>query len=144
MTLVELLVVLGVIGLLVGLSVPALAGYARQARLKAATRQIVGLVTLARSMAISAHAEHAVVVDEERAEVRVVNAASGQALERVVHLPSNVTMALEVGGHPATGSQLVFRPTGSLTGRTTSIVISDGKKQSVVRVIGTTGAITVQ
>ena len=51
MTLVELLVVLGIIGLILGISVPGLSAYANQARLKAATRNVVGLLSLARSLA---------------------------------------------------------------------------------------------
>src|SRR3989338_8523510 len=52
MTLMEILVVLGVIGIIVGMSVPALTRYAGSMRLKAVTRQVTGLVSLARSLSI--------------------------------------------------------------------------------------------
>jgi len=144
MTLVELLVVLGVIGLIVGMGVPALTQYARRVRLKATTRQVVGLVSLARSLAISSHQEHAVVVDQEERQIRVVNTASGEPLEQVVHLPSSVSVDMEVGGQPAAESQFAFRPTGSLTGRTVSLVLADGERQQTIMVTGTTGAVAVQ
>ena len=63
-TLVEVLVVLGIMGLMLGIGVPGLVAYARQARLRATARQVVGLVSLARSSAISSRQEQAVVFDE--------------------------------------------------------------------------------
>jgi Tfp pilus assembly protein FimT len=144
MTLVELLVVLGVIGLIVGMSVPAMIGYAQQFRLKAATRQVVGLVSLARSLAISSHEDHSVVVDPERREIRVINMASGEALEQVVRLPSSVSLDVQVGGTSSPETQVVFRPTGALTGRTVSLVLADRDKVHTITVTGTTGAISVK
>ena len=64
MTLVEMLVVLAIIGMLFGMGLPAITRYTRQMRLKATTRQLVGLISLARSTAISAHEDHAVVIDQ--------------------------------------------------------------------------------
>ena len=143
MTLVELLVVLGIIGLIVGISVPPLARYAKQIRLKAATREVVGLLSLARSLAISSHEDHAVVIDSEDQQLRVVNVSSGEALEQTVRFPSSVSIAVEVAGEPSAENQLVFRPSGSLASRTTSLVLADGQHRHVITVTGTTGAITV-
>ena len=144
MTLVELLVVMAVIGLIVGISVPAFTGYAKQIRLKTAVRQVMGLVSLARNTAISGHQEYAVVVDGDNQILQIVNVASGDSLEHVVHLPSHVTVELQVGGEPAEDSQFVFRPTGALTGRTISLVLSDGDRQQAILVTGATGAVIVQ
>ena len=144
MTLVELLVVMGIIGLILGMSIPSLVGYAKQVRLKAATRELIGLLSLARSLAISSHEEHAVVVDTEHREVRVVNMASGEALERVVHVPSSVTIEVQAGGEPSTETQLVFRPTGSLTGRTLSLVLADHDKRNTITITGPTGSVSLQ
>ena len=144
MTLVELLVVLGIIGLILGMGVPALTSYTKQIRLKTATRQIVGLISLARSVAISSHEAHALIVDPEHEEIRVFNVASGESLEQVVRLPSSVTVELQVAGQPAAETQLVFRPSGSLMGRTTSLVLTDQHKRYTITVTGTTGAVFVQ
>ena len=144
MTLVELLVVMGIIGLMVGLSVPALSRYAAHMRLTAATRQVTGLVSFARSMAIGSHEEQAVVVDPERGRISVVTVSSGQTFERMVHLPSSVSVEILVAGQPATETQLVFRPTGSLIGRTVSLVLADHRTQHTITVTGTTGAVSVQ
>ena len=144
MTLIELLVVIGIIGMTLATGVPALTGYAKQVRLKTTTRQLVGLVSLARSLAISTRTEHAVVLDEEENEVRVVNQASGEALEQVVRLPTSVSIEMEVAGEPSELSQFAFRPSGALTGRSVSLVLADGQKQQTVVVTGATGAVAVQ
>jgi Tfp pilus assembly protein FimT len=144
MTLVELLVVLGIIGLILGMSVPALTHYASQLRLKAATREVAGFVSLARSLAISSRQNHAVVVDPERGEVSIVNLASGEPLEHVARLPSGVTVDVQVGGESAPESRVIFRPTGSLEGRTTTFVLANKEKSQSVTVTGTTGALSVQ
>ena len=144
MTLIELLVVLGVVGLIVGMSIPAMAGYAKQLRLKATTRQLVGLISLARSVAIGSHESHAVVIDAEQREVRVVNQKTGEALEQIVRLPSSVTVELQVGGDVSSETQFVFRPTGALQGRTVSLVLSDRDRQHIITVTGTTGSVSVQ
>ena len=143
MTLVEILVVLGIIGLILGIAIPGLAAYANKTRLKAATREVVGLVGLARSVAISAHEDHALLVDAERRELSVENLASGKRLERVVRLPDSVTVEVQVAGVQAPESRLVFRPTGSLSGRTASIILADRQGRNTVTVSSITGAVTV-
>ena len=144
MTLIELLVVMGIIGMLVAISVPGLSGYGRQVRLKSATRQVLGLLSLARSVAISSHEDHAVVIDREAGELSIVKVSSGEALEHVVRLPSSIRVDLEVGGEPSAEAQLVFRPTGSLTGRTTSLVLADDEHEQTILITGPTGAVSVQ
>lgn len=144
MTLVELLVVLGIIALVLGISVPGLTGYAKSLRLKTATRQVVGLLSLARSSAISARADHAVAFDAERQELTMTNVTSGEVSERVVKLPTSVTLEFQVGGEASAEPKVTFRSTGSLTGRTTSLVLSDEHRQHTVTVTGATGAVTVQ
>lgn len=143
MTLVEILVVLGIIGLILGISVPGLTTYANKTRLKAATRQVVGLVGLARSVAISAHEDHALHVDAERRELTVENLVSGEMLERVVRLPPSVTVEVQEAGAPAPEARIIFRPTGSLSGRTASIILADRHGRNTVTVSSITGAVTV-
>ncbi len=144
MTLVELLVVMAIIGLIVGISLPALTSYTKQVRLKTATRQVMSLVSLARSVAISSHQGHAVVFDADHQAFQIVNVVSGEALEHVVHLPASMKVEVEMGGQPAPQAQLVFRATGSLTGRTSSIILEDNHKQRTITVTGPTGAISLQ
>ena len=144
-TLIELLVVLGIIGLIVGMSVPGFVAYSQRLRVKATTRQLVGLLSLARSLSISSHESHAVVIDPAAAEVTVMNTVSGQRLEQVLRLPSSVRLTLEVAGEPSTDTEVAFRPTGALVGRTASFILVDDQHQRyAITVIGTTGAVSVQ
>lgn len=143
MTLVELVVVMGVIAIIAGLSVPALTSYAKQVRLKTAARQVVGLVSLARSLAISAHEAYAVVIDPGAQTISVVQSSSGEALEQAVRVPKGVTVSLEIGGASSSATELVFQPTGALSGRTTTILLAEGIRQHRITVTGATGAITV-
>ena len=144
MTLIELLVVIGIIGMILATGVPALTGYAKQVRLKTTTRQVIGLVSLARSLAIGTRSEHTVIVDAEAQEVRIVNQTSGEALEQIVRLPSSISVEMEVGGQTIEQMEFSFRPSGALTGRSVSLVLADGQKQQTVVVTGTTGAVSVQ
>ena len=144
MTLVELLVVLAIVGLILGMSIPGLSTYTKQVRLKTATRQLLGLVSLARSMAISSHEDHGVVWDDTGHALRVVNTVSGEAMEQVLHLPSSVTLEVRVGGEVVQAKQVVFRPTGSLAGRTTSLVLSDKDKHQTITITGPTGAVNLE
>ena len=139
-TLIELLVVLGIIALVLGITVPGMAGYAQRLRLNTSARELVQMLSLARSMAISSHAEHAVEIDQDAGEIRVVNDASHEALERVMRLPDAVTVSMEVGGEPATESRVVFHPSGSLNGRSVSLMLADPREHRTIVVSGTTGS----
>lgn len=141
---VELLVVMAIIGLIVGISVPALTGYANSLRLKTTIRQVTGLISFARSMAISSHEDLAVVIDADEGAITLVRQASGEPLEPKVRLPRAVTVKLLVGGQPAQETQFVFRPTGALVGRTISLVLANQDKRHTITVTGTTGAVSVQ
>ncbi|MBI3996130.1 MAG: GspH/FimT family pseudopilin [Candidatus Omnitrophica bacterium] len=142
-TLVELMVVLAIIAIIIGMSVPALMGYSRQLRLKTTTREAMGLVSLARSLAISSHEERAVRVDEERRQIQIINLTTGEPLEHVVRIPPSMTVSVEEGGQPTESMQFIFRPTGSLTGRTVSLRLADQHKQHTIVITAATGAVTL-
>jgi hypothetical protein len=74
----------------------------------------------------------------------VVNTVSGEALDRVVRFPPSMDVELEVGGEAASEDRLVFRPTGSLAGRTTSVVITDGDRRHAILVTGSTGSVVLE
>lgn len=143
-TLIELLVVLAIIGMIVGMGMPALTGYAKRVRLKAATRQVIGLLSLARSMAISSRDEHAVIVDTDAGQVYVKNLASGEALERKARIHSSLSIDMSVGGEPTSSMQVVFRSSGALTGRTVLFELADREKRYTITVTGPTGAVSLK
>ncbi len=141
MTLVELLVVLGVIGLIVGMSVPGLMGYSKHLRLKTTAQQTLRLIFLARSTAISSHEAQDVLIDQERREIRVVNVVSGESLEQLVRIPSSVEVDVESGGQPVPESKFTFRTNGALDGRSITLLLKDDEKEHTITVTGSTGAV---
>lgn len=143
MTLMELLVVLSVIAAVVGLSTPALVRYSGQARLKSTVRQVVGLLSLVRSLSVSSPAGHTVSIDLERRELSVVDNDSGEALEQIVRLPRGLEVAVEAGGEALKPPELVFQPNGALRGRTVSLILTDKDKDVTITVSSITGAVTV-
>ena len=144
MTLVELLVVLGLIGLLLGMGVPAVSGLAQRTRFNAATRQLRGLLGLARSMAISTQEPHALRVDPERGDVTVVNVTTGAALEKRLRLPPAITVRVERGNEPSAELEIIFQPNGSLSGRSAQLVVADTARSLVLAVGGLTGTVSQQ
>ncbi len=143
-TLVELLVVLGIIGLLLGIGVPSMAAFSQRARMQATTRQLIGLLTLARSMAISSHEPHAVRFDAAAREVTVINVTSEEALEQRLHLPPAMTIELEQPGAQAPPTEVVFQPSGSLIGRSVQVRVADRGRSQVIVVSAITGAVRLE
>jgi Tfp pilus assembly protein FimT len=139
--LIELLVVMAIIGMLLAVSVPALSRYAGQARLKAAARETVGLLSLARSLAIGSRSVRTVIIDGAQHQLLIHE--SLEAEPRLVRLASSVTVAATAHGEPI--QSIVFKPTGGLeaTGAVT-ITLSNGTKSQTVTVASTTGSISVQ
>lgn len=130
-------------GMLLGLGVPGLVAYAKQARLRATTRQVVGLVSLARSTAISSRQALTVVVDADGEELRLEDAA-GEALETKVRLPQGLDIRLLVGGETPAEAAFTFRSNGALTGRPVALTLSHAGQERTVTVTAATGAIAVE
>ena len=141
-----MIVVMAVIGLLVSMSLPSLTGYAQQARLKAATRETMGLLSLARSMAISSRASRKVIVDPAAGQLSI-EASSDQDRPHMVKLGPGIVATVEVQGQVggAQGiSEIVFQPTGALAGRSVTLRLSNGKRTQAITVTATTGSILVE
>lgn len=134
---------MGIIGLIAGLGVPGLMAYAKQARLRATARQVVGLVSLARSTAISTREERSVVVDKAQQEIRV-ESPSGEALEQVVRVPRGMAVQLLIGGNAPAETKFTFRSSGALTGRSVALRLSHGGHERTLTVTAATGAITLE
>jgi len=145
-TLVELLVVLGIIGLVAAMSVPAFNRFVMQTRLKTATREIVGLLSLARSLAIGSRSARTVVVDLERGEA-FIEESMQQGDARMVRFSSSVTISGEAPGQegqPTDSVRFTFKPSGALTGASTALILSSGSRTQTVSVSAATGAIHIQ
>jgi len=90
-TLLELMVVIILIGILTALVVPELKGSLKDARLKAASRELVNVFTLASSRAVSLNQVHRVRLDEKTGryllERRVREGRDGPEFEPVADEP---------------------------------------------------------
>lgn len=141
-TLVEMLVVMAVIGLLVAAGVPALTGYATQMRLKGATREVIGLLSLARSSAISSRTPRTVVVNPDTHEL-VIEETLTEDEPRRVRLASS--LQVDVQSQEQTGGpfRVVFQPGGGLAGRSVSLVLSNESRSQTITITAVTGAIAV-
>lgn len=135
---------MGIIGMLIAMGVPGFAAYTRQVRLRSVTRQVLGLLSLARASAIGARTDHGVVVDLEAGTVTVVNVVSEEPLEQVVRLPPGVRIELQSGGEPSGSDRVVFRPTGAVAGRNTTVVLADRDRERRISVMAATGAVTLE
>ena len=143
----ELLIVMAIMGMLMAMSIPSVTGYATQFRLKAAVRETVGLCSLARSSAIGSRAARTITIDTD-SRTLTLEPASDREEPRRVKLGKGVDVALESSGGTMQQSEgsasVVFQPSGSLGGRSVSILLSNGRKDQRVRITGATGAISVE
>ena len=143
-TLVEMLVVLGIIGLILASSVPAMTEYAKKARLEGATRQIAGLVSLARAMAISAHAQRTVLIDFDERELSIEETLDRDEPRRV-RLPAAVEIEVESQESEQQSGpyRLVFQPSGSLAGRSATLLVSTNNRTRTIQILAATGAMLI-
>ena len=143
-TLIELLVVMGIIGMLFAISLPSLTSYTNTFRIKTATREVVGLLSLARSLAISSRRQRTVTFDPENRRL-VLDPLTETEEPRQVKLAKGVEMAADIGGSEADEVwTITFQPSGSLAHRAVTIRISNNQKEQAIFVAAATGAVMIQ
>lgn len=147
-TLVEMLVVLAIIGMLLGISIPFTSQFGKGLRIKTAARAISSTLRLARSDAITYRKKHIAFFDVEKGEYWVEN-AEGEIAEKKRRLPSSIEFKLSSDAEEETDpitfedDKIVFYPTGGIEGTSGSITITDKQGTSkTISVIGSTGKIT--
>jgi len=145
-TLVELIVVMGIIGIIVASSVPGMMSYSQQVRLKAATREVMGLLSLARSQAIGSRSPRTVLVNPDAHEAVIEETLTIGEPKRV-RLSPGVSVTVQTSGQSGSSSgpvRLVFQPSGSLSGRSVSVILSSDTKRQTIAITATTGAISIK
>ena len=144
-TLIELLVVIGVMGLLMFVSVPAMTNYATQARLKTTTRQLVGVLSLARHQAISARQPRTVLIDPSGGAIAIEETLE-DAEPRRFRLPTAVIVeVVDSGGSVSEAPwRIVFQSSGALAGRTVNVVVANRDHSQTIIVASATGAVIVR
>lgn len=147
-TLVEMLVVLAIIAMLLGMSIPFVSGFGKGMRLKTAARGIVGTLRLAKSSAITYRKACAVVFDPEEGEYWIED-HEGRVFEKKRGLPNSIRFEpreTTEDPDPITfeDDRLVFYPTGAIKGSGGSVTITDRRGDSkTVSVLGSTGRISI-
>ena len=145
-TIVELLVVMGVIGLLLAISIPAATRYTGRMRLGAATREVMGLLSLARSSAISSRMPQTVLVDVDAGRLLIEDSPDAAVQTKAVTLASSVVVRVTTSDGRILDApvRLAFQPNGSLAGRSVEMTLSDGSRAQAISIAAPTGAIIVR
>ena len=146
-TLVEMLVVLAVMAMLLGISIPFTSGFGKGLRIKTTARAILGTLRVARSNAVTHRKERAVIFDVENGEYWVED-PDGRILERKRRLPSAIKFQVKDNeeSDPITfeDDRVIFFPTGAIEGSSGSITITDRQGGSrTITILGSTGKISI-
>ena len=138
-TLLEILIVLGIIGLALALVPPLLVHTLDHSRVKSATRELAAVLNVARMQAIDTRAEATLVLDAENKTYKL------GTRERRLRLPAASSLLLttaeseQIDKH--TGA-IRFYPDGSSTGGRIQLSLPDSVTY-VVDVIWLTGKVTI-
>lgn len=146
-TLVEMLVVLAIIVMLLGISIPFTSGFGKALRIKTTARAILGTLRVARSNAITYREKHTVIFDVENSEYWIED-SEGKIFERKRRLASSVKFKVQDDeeSDPITfeDDKVIFYPTGAIEGASGSVIITDRRGNSkTISIIGSTGKITI-
>ena len=131
-TLIEMMVVLAIIALVMGMSLPYFGKFTSGSQIRAATRRITTLLYAARSLAITQRKPYAVVFDVTSNEITIQDKSSSEIIEKRYSIPSTVSFHEPEDSDPITfkDDRVVFTTTGGLAGETGTIWLQDKKGNS--------------
>lgn len=142
-TLIEILVVLGIIAIVFTISVPFFSRFTSGQRLKVATREISSVLQAARSYATTRHRAYYVNFDREKGEfwISYVDPKLGETtVEKIFNLPQ----AIDITQTDFTNDRVEFKPTGGAV-EGGSIWIAD-KRGNIRRIVVSkvTGSVKIE
>jgi Tfp pilus assembly protein FimT len=143
---VEILVVIGIIGLLLSISIPSLTSYSQGVRLRTTVRQALGLFSLARTLAIGSRENKTVLVDKGNRRI-VIEDTMDDPEPKSVKLPNGIDVKVErFGGQveSETYSKIIFESNGALKGSSATLTFSSSGRSQSLRVTSATGAISIE
>lgn len=142
-SLVEMLIVLAIMAMIMGISLPFTSGFGKGLKIKTTARAIIGMMRVARSNAVTLRKNYSVVFDVKESRYWIEDGA-GRVYEKKYPLPSSIKF--EVKGDdknidPITfeNDRVTFNSSGSIEGAGGSVTITD--KQGSSRTISAIGAI---
>lgn len=146
-TLVEMLVVLAIIAMLLGISIPFTSNFGKGLKIKTTARAISGILHVARSNAITFRKNYSVVFDVGKGQYWIED-SQGSIYEKKYYLPSSVEFKIKgdekADPVPFENDRITFCPTGAIEGTSGSVTFTDRQGDSkTISVIGSTGKITI-
>lgn len=147
-TLVEMLVVLAIVGMIMAISIPFTSSFGKGFKIKTTTRAIVGVMTVARSNAITFRKNYSAVFDVKKGQYWIEDEA-GRIYEKKYSLPGGIKFEIkgDEGADPVTfeNDKVMFNSSGAIEGESGSITFTDKQGGSkIISVTGSTGKITIK
>lgn len=144
----EMLVVMAVLILILGVSIPFFAGFSKGAKLKTAAKDITAVLNTARSYAITYRKNYSVIFDySSRPHSYYITDETGVVLKKKYSLSSSIKFYRPSDPtHPTTfeANKATFSSTGGLTGSTGSVWLADKKGNTRrISVSNTTGKVSI-
>ena len=142
-TLIEILVVLGIIAIVFTISVPFFSRFASGARLKGGAREISSVLQAARSYATTRHRAYYVNFDLEKGEFWI-SYNDPKAGERIVEKIFSLPQAVDITQTDFTDDRVEFKPTGGAV-EGGSIWVAD-KRGNIRRIVVSkvTGSVRIE
>ena len=138
-SLTELMVIIGIIGIMAGIAMPNLIGWLPKYRMGSAAREILGTLEFARLTAVKRNAATLVTLDYANDLVRIT---VGATTVRTIRMPAGID--LKEPASPSLGASFNFNGQG-MADKSGEVLISDGGRHPDKRVtLSTGGSIKIQ
>jgi type IV fimbrial biogenesis protein FimT len=138
-SLTELMVIIGIIGIMAGIAMPNLIGWLPKYRMGSAAREILGTLEFARLTAVKRNAATMVTLDYANDLVRVT---VGATTVRTIRMPAGID--LKEPASPSIGASFNFNGQG-MADKSGEVLISDGGRHPDKKVtLSTGGSIKIQ
>lgn len=140
-TILESVIVLGIIVVIVGMSIPLLSRFSQSSSINSASNNISSILRTARSYAISRNNNYSVNFDTASVPNAVwISDSLGNIVGRRHNLPKTVSIA----NITFQNNIVTFRPTGGISGNSGSVSLTDsGGLTKQITVINTTGRVKI-
>ena len=138
-SLTELMVIIGIMGIMAGIAMPNLIGWLPKYRMGSAAREILGTLEFARLTAVKRNAATLVTLDYANDLVRVT---VGATTVRTIRMPAGID--LKEPASPSIGASFNFNGQG-MADKSGEVLISDGGRHPDKMVtLSTGGSIKIQ
>jgi type IV fimbrial biogenesis protein FimT len=138
-SLTELMVIIGIIGIMAGVAMPNLIGWLPKYRMGSAAREILGTLEFARLTAVKRNVATLVTLDYANDLVRIT---VGATTVRTIRMPAGID--LKEPASPSLGASFNFNGQG-MADKSGEVLISDGGRHPDKKVtLSTGGSIKIQ